>query len=102
MRDVFELLLSSVNELGRDLPLHLPVGVTGDADASRLRNAFEASRDVHAIAQDVLAVDKDVAEIDANSKPHLTVRWHVSVPRSHDLLEGNGAFDRGHDRRKFQ
>ena len=40
------------------LPRNLPISVIGHADAARLRDAFQPRRDIHAVAQDVVAIDQ--------------------------------------------
>ncbi len=38
----------------------------------------------------------DVAEIDADAQQHLTLGGNVEIALRHDLLHGDGAFDRAH------
>ena len=42
--------------------------VIGDADAAGLRNSFKPRRDVDAVAKDIVVVDDDVADMDADPK----------------------------------
>ena len=65
-RDVLQALLAGIDEVGRDLALHLPPSVLGNRDAARFGNALDPRRDVDAVAKDVLALDDDVADIDAD------------------------------------
>jgi hypothetical protein len=39
----------------------------GDQNASRLRHCFQAGRNVHSVAEDVVTIDDDIAEIDASA-----------------------------------
>src|SRR6516162_218243 len=41
-----------------------------DAYSAGFRDPFEARRDVHAIAVDILTVDNDIAEMEANAELH--------------------------------
>ena len=50
------------------LPRHLAERVVGDADGARLGDAFEAGGDVHAIAEDVVVFDDDVADMHADAE----------------------------------
>jgi hypothetical protein len=51
-----------------------------DADATRLRQGFEASGDVDPVAKDVVAIDDDVAEIDADTEFNAPFRRHTGIP----------------------
>jgi hypothetical protein len=66
--DVLDLpytqILKAEIELVADLAAHDP----GDADAARLGQGFETSRDIDAVPVGVVLVDDDVAEIDADAE----------------------------------
>ena len=100
-RNVLQVLLAHVDELGRDLVLDLMVRRIGDGDAARLRDAFEPGRDVHPIAQDVIAFDQHVTEIDADAEQHSPILRQTCIPLCHEFLNRDGALDRGNDRGKF-
>ena len=68
-RDVLEALLAGVDEVGRNLALHLPPYVLGDRNAARFGDAFDPRRDVDAVAKDVLALDDDIADVDPDPEP---------------------------------
>jgi hypothetical protein len=44
----------------------------------------------------------DVAEIDANAEQHPTLGGNVEIALSHNLLNGDGAFDRAHGARELR
>ena len=50
------------------LPRDLVVDAAGDADAARLGQALQPRRDIDAVAVEVVALDDDVAEIDADAQ----------------------------------
>ena len=66
--DVLEGALAKVGEADRYLVLHLLARRSGNADSAGFRQRFEPSRDVHAVAVDVIAFDDDVADIDADAE----------------------------------
>ena len=66
--DVLERDLAGIREGEVDLAAHLRVHGVGEEHAARRRLAFQSRRDIHAIAENVVAVDDDVAEIDADTK----------------------------------
>ena len=67
-RDILDLLRAEILEgeaqLVEDLIAHDPA----DADSARVGQRFEARRHIDAIAEDVVAVDDDVADVDADPK----------------------------------
>jgi len=66
--DILESALTKIGEAYRYLVLHLLARRSGNADAAGLRQRFQPSGDVHAIAVNVIAFDDDVADIDADSE----------------------------------
>ena len=64
----FSACLAPCRRSDINLLADLPIGVVGDADAARLGNAFERERDVDAVAEDVVVVDDDVADVDADAE----------------------------------
>lgn len=89
--DILEVLFPHVLEDGLDLAPRMAAYVFGDEDAARLGHLFEARGDVHAIAVDVVTLDDDVAEIDADTQPYLAVFVRQG------LLDCNRALDCIHD-----
>jgi hypothetical protein len=89
--DVLQGTLAKVVEGKSCLSANLPEGVLGKVDAARLAFAFNTGCDIDAIAENIVAIDDDVADIDANTKAHLGL-WAI-IPFSHLLLDGHGAGD---------
>jgi hypothetical protein len=48
--------------------LHLPPGVLGNRDTARFGDALDTSCDIDAVAKKVVALDDDVADVDADSE----------------------------------
>src|SRR5262245_22466023 len=71
--------------------------VIGDANAPRLRDAFQSCRQVHAIAEDVATVDDDVANVDPNAELDPPFLRHVSIAFGHSSLNINGTSHRVYD-----
>jgi hypothetical protein len=55
----------SVGQLVADLVSHHP----RDADPARLRERFQARRDIDAVTEDVVVLDDDVTEVDPDPEP---------------------------------
>ena len=66
--DVLDLLRAEILEREAQLVEDLIAHDAADADSAGLGQRFEARRDIDAIAEDVVAVDDDVADIDADPK----------------------------------
>ena len=66
--DVLDPLLAHVLEGEVEFVAHLVANGLRDADAAGLGEPFQAGRDVHPVAVDIVAVDDDVAEIDADAE----------------------------------
>ena len=80
--DVLDLLLAHVLEREIELVAHLIAHDAADADAARLRQGFEAGRDVDPVAIDVLVVADDVAEVQPDTKLDAPIRRARSALRS--------------------
>ena len=62
------------------------MGVVGDAHAARLGDPLEARRDIDAIAENIVVVEDDVADMDADAKLDLRSVRHVDIPLRHRAL----------------
>ena len=72
-------------------------------DRSRqARDAFEPRGDIDAVAEDVVALDQHVAEIDADAIEDALLLGRVGVALGHHGLDRDRAFDRGDNGGKLQ
>ena len=92
--DVLQRSFAEVVEAEVDLVADLIVDRAGDADPARLRHALQARRDVDPVAEQIVAADHDVAEVDADPKPHAARFGKVGVPSLDLLLDRSGAAHR--------
>src|SRR5665213_3732366 len=92
--DILQRLLTHVVESEVDLAANLTLRVVGNADRAGLRDPLEASRDIDAVAENVVVIDDDVA--DMNADPEVDPRWlrHAAILFCHAMLN----FDRAADR----
>src|SRR5690349_475244 len=100
--DVLEGLLAKISELDWDLAANLIVRGRRDADATRLSDPLKPSRNVDAIAKDVIALDQDVSEIDPDPKQHTAVLGEAFVAFGHHRLRSHRALDRVDHRGKLK
>jgi hypothetical protein len=68
--------------------LHLIVRGRREADATRFSDPLKPSRDVDAIAKNVIALNKGVAEVDPDPVQHTPVLGDTAVPLGRSLAEG--------------
>ena len=83
--DVLQRLFAEVGEAEIDLVADLVVDRARDADAARLRHALQARRHVDPVAEQIVAPDHHVAEVDADPKQHAARLREVGIA-SLDLL----------------
>ena len=72
-RDVLDPLLAGELQRQAELALELVVGGARDQHAARLAQLLQAGRDVDAVAEQVVALDHDVAEVDADAEDDAAV-----------------------------
>jgi hypothetical protein len=89
--NVFQWLLADVFEGEVELARGVLLHASRDADAARLREAFEPSGDVDAVAKDVAVLNDDVSNINANAEldPIFGRSRHIAF--SHCSLNFDGA-----------
>ena len=61
------------------------------ADTARVRQSFQTSGHVHAVAENVAILDDDVADIDADAELDPAVRRHFRIALGHSALDVDGA-----------
>jgi len=77
--DVLDLLLAHVLEREGELVAYLVAHHAADADAAGLRQGFESSGDVDAVAEDVAPIDDDVAKIDPDAELDARCGRHLGI-----------------------
>ena len=100
-RDVLHRLLAEIGKGQRELVADLVVRRARDADAAGLAQRFEAGGDVDAVAENVVAVDDDVADIDADPEHDPLVVRNLRVAPGHLALNIDRAGDRIDDTGEF-
>src|SRR4029077_6862463 len=66
--DVLQLDLAPVDEAKIKLVAHLLVHRARDGDAAGVRDALDTRRDIHAVAHQVVALDHNVADMNADAQ----------------------------------
>ena len=99
--DVLDTLLAEVLKIvGNPVP-HLLEDGGRYVETARRRHLLQARRHVHAVAVDIVALDDDVAHVDADAKLHPLLGGGVGVVGVQLLLDPDGAADRGDGAREL-
>jgi len=85
-RDVFDALVAHVLEGEREPLADMVADSTRDADTARLSQRLQTRRDIHSVAEDVVLLDEDIAEIDAYAEPDPALLGHVGLAVGHPPL----------------
>ena len=95
----FRLVLAKIDEVEREPIASLCIDRFRDAQSSRVGQRFQARSDVHAVAHEIVTLDDDIAEIDADTKPQaaglrdsgvLSVEFELDLGRAPNRLHGAG------------
>src|SRR5215471_10794621 len=92
--DVLDLLLAHVLERNGELVAHLIAYHPADADAARFSQGLKARCDVDTVAEDVVVVDDDVAEIDPDAEIDAPFGLHAGIACGHLALHLDRATNR--------
>ena len=90
LRQVLDDLLAAWLEAERELSLHLLEGGSRHADAAGLGQALHPRCHVHAVSEDPLPVDEDVAEIDADPEQEPALGLEAGVGPFELVLDLDG------------
>ncbi len=71
-------MLAGVRELNRNPVSDAVVHDRGDANSAGIGQRFQARGDVYAVTIDVVAVDDDVTQIDANPQSNAAIRIRIA------------------------
>ena len=89
-------------EAGFGPAAHMLVRRAGDQDAARIADTLNARCDIDAFAENVVALDQHVAEMDADAIDDTLAIRRLGVPLDHQLLDRDRAFNRVDHGRKLK
>ena len=101
-RDVLEVLVAQIDEVRVNSAAHVVAGRARNQHSARFAEAFQPRRNVDPVAQNVVAFDQDVAEIDADAIDDAPVFRRPGVALVHEFLDSDRAFDGRHHGGKFE
>ncbi len=82
--------------------MHILVYALGNTDATRFSQCFQSGRDIDAVPQNIITIDDNITEINANAKYDLLVFGRIGVSLAHAILDSDGTTDSINHARKFQ
>src|SRR6266446_10902903 len=91
LSDIFYLLRAKIGEGQGQLCADLIPHHTGDANPARLRESLQSGRDIHGVAEEIVALNDDVADVDADPKPHLLADRSISILLRYSVLYRDSA-----------
>jgi hypothetical protein len=100
--DVLERLLAEIDKIRINPAARVFVSGARNQHAARLAERLDPSGDVDPVAENVVALDQHVAEVDADAIDDAFRLGCIGVALGHQFLDRNGAFDGGDDGGKFQ
>ena len=101
-RDVLQHLVADVLEAHRQLVADVIPYRPRNNDSAGLGQSFEAGRNIDAIAKDVIGLDNDIAEVDADAEGDFLVGLIAAVSLGGALLDLDRATQRFHDTDEFR
>ena len=94
-------MLAEVDELRSDFTPNLTIDILGEADSSGLGDAFEASGDIDTVAEQIIPLDYDIADIDSDAEVHPLLWRQFGVQGSDTALHRDRAAHRVYRAREF-
>jgi hypothetical protein len=95
--NILEGLRSHIITGNLDLAPNLPIGIIGHEDAARFGDALKAGGNVDAIAEDVVVIENDVADVNADAEFDPLDLRHIDILFSHAALNFDGTAYGIHD-----
>ena len=100
-RDVLDGLLAQIVKAKAELVLHLVVNDTRHHDAAGLGQGLKPRRYIHAVDVNVVAIDNDVANVEADAELDSLFRGNVCIAIGHSALDVHCAAHGIHNAYKF-
>jgi hypothetical protein len=87
------VLFAEIGERQRQLGTDLIPQRTRDANPARLRKSLQPGRYIDGIAEPILALDYDVADVEPDAEPHLLTSRSIGILLGYGVLHRDGKLD---------
>ena len=91
------LVLEPVGQLIADLVPCYP----RDADPARLRKGLQPRRDIDSITEEIIALNQDVPDVDADAEPHLLIGLFLRILLGYGVLHRDSTLRGTHGAREI-
>jgi hypothetical protein len=85
--NVLQRLRTHIVEDDIDLPADLALRVVRDADAAGLCDPLQTRSDVDAVTEDIVIIDDNVADVNADAKFDPDILRHIGILSGHAVLD---------------
>jgi hypothetical protein len=89
-------LLTEISEDQGQFGAYMVLHNTGDANPTRFRKSFQPGRDIDGIAEEVVALNHDVADVERDPKPHLLTGRPIRILLGYGVLNRDGTLNGVH------
>ncbi len=100
--DIFDALLAEILDRVGAACRGFGLAPSARCRSRPAQRGFQASRDIDAVAKDVVILDDDVAEIDPDAEPDPPLVGHIGLAVDHRPLHLGGTAHRVDDAREFR
>jgi hypothetical protein len=90
LTDILDLLWAEIDELHREFCPDIVSNNARHANPARLRKSFQPGRDIHGIAEEIVTLNDDVADVQPDPEPHLLTGRSISILLGYGLLNLDG------------
>jgi hypothetical protein len=80
------MFFSEILKVRIKLAADLAISVVRDTDAAGLSDAFQPRCNVHPVAEDIVLLDHNVADVDPDAEFDALLGWHPHIALRHSLL----------------
>ena len=91
--DILQYLRTHIVIIDSDLAPNLPVSIVGNANPTRLCDPFETHRNIDPVTIDVIFVDNNITDVNADAKFDPLVLRHIGILFRHAALDFVGTSD---------
>lgn len=96
--DVLHLAHTVIKEGKIQLIADLLLHITGNRNSARFSDFLQAGGYIDPVAEDIVAVDDDIAQVDSDPVLDPLIAWYIVIAAGDPRLQIQGPFNSIHDR----
>jgi hypothetical protein len=86
LSNIFHLLLAEISEAHRQLRPDMVSNSTRDANPTRLSKSLQAGGDINGVAEEIVALNDDIADMYPDAEPHLLTGRSIRILLCYGVL----------------